>query len=170
MLKNFYCLHLDVLSHKVNIMYQSTLDVLAKQKYDSLYDWVEIHLEYKVLLTRSTCIHQCDWMEGLRHPFALQDSVLLALGSFFLLFCLGLLFVWLDLTSGVVLKDSLCQHTGKCLTDVTCYSQPIMYLSQVGSYGLCVASKLEAPGAEWIWPHTSGYVEVTKCTTQVESL
>ena len=38
MLKNFYCLHLDILSNKVNMMYNSTLGVLAKPKYDSLYD------------------------------------------------------------------------------------------------------------------------------------
>ena len=83
MLKNFYCLYLDVLGHKVNIMYHSTIDVLGKLKYDSLYDWAEIHMEYKVWMTRSTHIHQQDGMAGLECPFSLQDSVVLALGSFF---------------------------------------------------------------------------------------
>ena len=148
-------------------MYHNTINLLIKQKYDSLYDWAETHLEYEVWMTRSTRIHQGDC---LRHSFSLQKSVVLALGSFFLLFCLGLLIVQLDVTSRAVLKDGLHWHAGKCLADVTCYSQPVMHLSQVGGYGLCVASQLEAPGAEWLQPHTSKCIAVMEVITQVEPL
>ena len=37
-------------------------------------------------------------------------------------------------------------------------------------YGLHVASKFEAPGAEWLQPHTGGYVGAMKCIACVESL
>ena len=130
----------------MNIMYHSTINLLIKQKYDSFFDWAETHSEYKVRMTRSTHIYQQDWTEGLGHPFALQDSVMLVLGSSFLLFCHGLLFVQLHLTSRAVMKDSLYWHTGKHFADVTCYSQLVRYLPQVGGYGLHVVSQLEALG------------------------
>ena len=55
-----------------------------------------------VILDWIRFIHQWNWTECLGYLFALQDSSMplkLTLGSFFLLFHLGLLFVQLDLTS-----------------------------------------------------------------------
>ena len=72
------------------------------------------------------------WMEGLRCLFALQDSFLplkLTLRSFFLLFCLGLLFGWLHLTSWMVLQDDLHQHAGKWFADATSDNQLIVDFS-----------------------------------------
>ena len=70
------------------------------------------------------------------------------LGCFFLFLCLGLLLVQPShllipflfctffhipgLTPWVVFQNTLCGHAGEWLTCVTCYSQPVMHLWEVG--------------------------------------
>ena len=81
----------------VKIRHHSTIKVLVKTKICQ-FVWLNTsHSEYEVWMTRSTHIQPQDWREGLRHLFALQDSVVLALGWLF--FCSFVLnFFLCDLT------------------------------------------------------------------------
>ena len=93
----------------------------------------------------------------------LQCCLIQQLGCFFLFSCLGLLLGWptclfipflfctffstLGLTPWAVFQNTLCRHAGKQLTQVACYSQPVMHLPEVGGYHLSVFPQLETPRA-----------------------
>ena len=150
----------------MNIMYHSTINIVNKTEIWQLCMTEQrLASEYEVWMTRSTHIHQQDWTEGLMvHPFALQDSVVLALRSFFL----ALLPVDFFLCSLTLHPEQWCSRMVCALTYWqmscrchTCCSQLVMYFSQVGGYGLCVASQFEAPGEEWLQPHTGRNIGVT---------
>ena len=75
-----------------------------------------------------------------------------------------------DLTSLAVLQEDLGWHARECFADVTNDSQLIMDFSQMSCYCLCVASKLEASGAEWFESYTRRHVTAMKGITCVQSL
>ena len=132
-----------------------------------------------------THIHQQNWMEGVGHLFALQDSSVLhnlTLGSFFLLLHLAHLLVWLfhlvsilfcaffhvcGLTAWAVLQTALHRHAGKWLTEVESDGQLVMDFPEMGGYHFSVASQLEAPGAELFYHHTGGHIEASKGIAQM---
>ena len=145
------------------------------KKPDSLCDWVKTCLEDIIRMTQedlgsgSTYVHWQNWMEGLGHHFAHQDSLVLpdivfrmlfpvlmtwtfSFATFlpFLSFLFCMFFGMLGLVPWVVVQNALCRHAGEWCTQVACDCQPVVHLPKMGGYVLSVSPQLETPGAKWL--------------------
>ena len=83
---------------------------------------------------------------GIFHPTGFISVPWTDFRELFPALLLGLLFVWLDLTSWVVLQDDLHWHVSKCFANVTSISQLIVDFSQMDSYYFHVVPSLKYQG------------------------